>query len=57
MLILLDIFQISQDLRRLKRFNAEEALEYGLIDRIIRPPVVKSDKPRTEAASLDQILS
>lgn len=27
----------------MKRFNAQEALEYGLIDRIVRPPRIKAD--------------
>ncbi|XP_077235560.1 CLP protease proteolytic subunit 2 [Tasmannia lanceolata] len=40
--------QINKDLRRMKRFNAQEALEYGLIDRIIRPPRIKADAPRKE---------
>ncbi|RYR29551.1 hypothetical protein Ahy_B01g053968 [Arachis hypogaea] len=30
--------QITQDLGRMKRFNTQEALDYGLIDRIVRPP-------------------
>lgn len=37
--------QITQDLSRMKRFNAQEALEYGLIDRIVRPPRIKADAP------------
>ncbi|TXG51050.1 hypothetical protein EZV62_023574 [Acer yangbiense] len=43
--------KINQDLRRMKRFNAEEALEYGLIDRIVRPPRIKADAPRKEAST------
>ncbi|KAK0586838.1 hypothetical protein LWI29_013182 [Acer saccharum] len=43
--------KINQDLRRMKRFNAEEALEYGLIDRIVRPPRIKADAPRKEAGT------
>ncbi|KAJ8555666.1 hypothetical protein K7X08_013162 [Anisodus acutangulus] len=30
--------KVHKDLSRMKRFNAQEALEYGLIDRIVRPP-------------------
>ncbi|XP_050230278.1 ATP-dependent Clp protease proteolytic subunit-related protein 2, chloroplastic [Mercurialis annua] len=35
--------KINKDLSRMKRFNAQEALDYGLIDRIIRPPAVDAD--------------
>lgn len=42
--------QINEDLRRMKRLNAQEALEYGLIDRIIRPPRIKADARRKEGA-------
>ncbi|KAL8114492.1 hypothetical protein AgCh_021374 [Apium graveolens] len=35
--------KIYNDLSRMKRFNAQEALEYGLIDRIVRPPRIKAD--------------
>ncbi|KAM0061932.1 putative endopeptidase Clp [Helianthus debilis subsp. tardiflorus] len=41
--------QVHKDLSRIKRFNAKEALDYGLIDRIIRPPHIKADAPRKEA--------
>ncbi|XP_038687174.1 ATP-dependent Clp protease proteolytic subunit-related protein 2, chloroplastic [Tripterygium wilfordii] len=37
--------KIYKDLSRMKRFNAEEALEYGLIDRIVRPPQISADAP------------
>ncbi|KAJ4969586.1 hypothetical protein NE237_016287 [Protea cynaroides] len=40
--------KINKDLSRMKRFNAQEALEYGLIDRIIRPPRIKADAPRKD---------
>lgn len=43
--------QINKDLSRLKRFNAQEALEYGLIDRIVRPPRIKADAPRKDAGT------
>ncbi|RVW50705.1 ATP-dependent Clp protease proteolytic subunit-related protein 2, chloroplastic [Vitis vinifera] len=45
------IDKINKDLRRMKRFNAQEALEYGLIDRILRPPRVKADAPRKDAGT------
>ncbi|KAK4761572.1 hypothetical protein SAY87_029456 [Trapa incisa] len=40
--------RIYKDLSRMKRFNAQEALEYGLIDRIVRPPRIKADAPRKD---------
>ncbi|GAB4856990.1 ATP-dependent Clp protease proteolytic subunit-protein 2, chloroplastic [Ancistrocladus abbreviatus] len=40
--------KINQDLSRVKQFNAQEALEYGLIDRIVRPPRIKADAPRKD---------
>uniref|UniRef100_A0A803PJZ3 ATP-dependent Clp protease proteolytic subunit n=1 Tax=Cannabis sativa TaxID=3483 RepID=A0A803PJZ3_CANSA len=43
--------KISKDLSRMKRFNAQEALEYGLIDRIVRPPRIKADAPRKDAGT------
>ena len=43
--------QINKDLSRMKRFNAQEALEYGLIDRIVRPPRIKADAPRRDAGT------
>lgn len=43
--------QINKDLSRMKRFNAQEALEYGLIDRIARPPRIKADAPPKEAGT------
>ncbi|KDP25583.1 hypothetical protein JCGZ_20739 [Jatropha curcas] len=45
--------KINKDLSRMKRFNAQEALDYGLIDRIIRPPPVDADTtPRDPSAGL-----
>ncbi|WCJ31420.1 ATP-dependent Clp protease proteolytic subunit [Euphorbia peplus] len=45
--------KINKDLSRMKRFNAQEALEYGLIDCIIRPPRVDEDSdPRDPLAGL-----
>ena len=43
--------QVHKDLSRTKRFNAQEALDYGLIDRIVRPPRIKADAPRKEAGT------
>lgn len=42
--------KIHKDLSRMKRFNAQEALEYGLIDRILRPARTKADAPRKDVA-------
>ncbi|KAH9777494.1 ATP-dependent clp protease proteolytic subunit-related protein 2 [Citrus sinensis] len=42
---------ITKDLSRIKRFGSQEALEYGLIDRIIRPPRIKEDMPRKDAGT------
>ncbi|KAF2313170.1 hypothetical protein GH714_009588 [Hevea brasiliensis] len=45
--------KINKDLSGMKRFNAQKALEYGLIDRIIRPPPVDVDaRPRDPSAGL-----
>lgn len=41
--------QITEDLKRVKRFDAQEALDYGLIDRIVRPRRIKADAPRKDA--------
>ncbi|RLM55388.1 ATP-dependent Clp protease proteolytic subunit-related protein 2, chloroplastic [Panicum miliaceum] len=35
--------QIHEDLSRVKRFDAEGALEYGVIDRIVRPSRIKKE--------------
>ncbi|KAK6947659.1 Clp protease proteolytic subunit /Translocation-enhancing protein TepA [Dillenia turbinata] len=43
--------KVHKDLSRMKRFNAQEALEYGLIDRIVRPPRIKADAPRQDAGA------
>ncbi|KAK9071901.1 hypothetical protein SSX86_008332 [Deinandra increscens subsp. villosa] len=43
--------QVHKDLSRIKRFNAQEALDYGLIDRIVRPPRIKADAPQKEAGT------
>ena len=45
------MMQIFKDLSRVKRFNAEEAMEYGLIDKIVRPPRIKADAPRQDETS------
>ncbi|CAL9146252.1 ATP-dependent Clp protease proteolytic subunit-related protein 2, chloroplastic-like [Musa acuminata AAA Group] len=46
--------KINKDLSYVKRFNAQEALEYGLIDRILRPARIKADAPRKETAQQGQ---
>lgn len=48
------LLQINKDLSYVKRFNAQEALEYGLIDRILRPARIKADAPRKETAQQGQ---
>ncbi|CAA7410860.1 unnamed protein product [Spirodela intermedia] len=40
--------KITKDLSRMKRFTAQEALDYGLIDRVLRPARIKADAPRKE---------
>lgn len=35
----------------MKRFSAQEAIDYGLIDRIVRPPRIKADAPRKDAGT------
>ncbi|XP_042468835.1 ATP-dependent Clp protease proteolytic subunit-related protein 2, chloroplastic-like [Zingiber officinale] len=44
--------RISKDLVYVARFTAQEALEYGLIDRIIRPSRIKPDAPRKETPGI-----
>lgn len=43
--------KIHKDLSRAKRFNAQGALEYGLIDRIVRPSRIKADAPRKDSTA------
>ncbi|XLR03527.1 hypothetical protein HN51_058352 [Arachis hypogaea] len=43
--------RITQDLGRMKRFSAQEALDYGLIDRIVRLPRIKADASNKEAGT------
>ncbi|GAV70361.1 CLP_protease domain-containing protein [Cephalotus follicularis] len=43
--------KINKDLSRMKRFSAQEALEYGLIDRVVRPPRIKADAPRKDESA------
>ncbi|XP_078445840.1 CLP protease proteolytic subunit 2 [Wolffia australiana] len=43
--------KINKDLSRMKRFTAQEALEYGLIDRVLRPARIKADAPRKEQST------
>jgi len=35
----------------IKRLNAEEAVDYGIVDRIVRPQRIKPDAPRKDASS------
>ena len=42
------MIQVFKDLSRVKRFNAEEAIEYGLI---VRPPRIKEDAPRQDESA------
>ncbi|XVE57762.1 hypothetical protein DITRI_Ditri04bG0115800 [Diplodiscus trichospermus] len=41
---------INKDLSRMKHFNAQEALEYGLIDLIV-PSRIQADAPRKDAGT------
>ena len=43
--------QINKDMNRMKRFTAQQALDYGLIDRIVRPPRIKADAPRKDSGT------
>ncbi|KAL4574169.1 hypothetical protein LXL04_020994 [Taraxacum kok-saghyz] len=43
--------QVHKDFSRIKRFNAQEALDYGLIDQIVSPPRIKVDAPSKEAGT------
>ncbi|KAL0324400.1 UNVERIFIED_CONTAM: ATP-dependent Clp protease proteolytic subunit-related protein 2, chloroplastic [Sesamum calycinum] len=43
--------KIHMDLSRLKRFTSQEALEYGLIDRIARPARIKASAPRKDSTA------
>uniref|UniRef100_A0A2P2JAS6 ATP-dependent Clp protease proteolytic subunit-related protein 2ic isoform X2 n=1 Tax=Rhizophora mucronata TaxID=61149 RepID=A0A2P2JAS6_RHIMU len=45
------VVQINKDLSRMKRFDAQEALDYGLIDRIVRPPPVDADMRHKDASA------
>ncbi|KAI8546457.1 hypothetical protein RHMOL_Rhmol07G0119300 [Rhododendron molle] len=44
--------KIQKDLERSRTFTAQEALEYGLIDRIIRPPRLNPDPSKIVASEL-----
>ncbi|KAK8946822.1 hypothetical protein KSP39_PZI007118 [Platanthera zijinensis] len=44
------IEKINKDFSRMKRFNAQEALDYGLIDRILRPARIKPMAPQKQQA-------
>ncbi|XP_022759322.1 ATP-dependent Clp protease proteolytic subunit-related protein 2, chloroplastic-like isoform X2 [Durio zibethinus] len=43
--------KINKDLSRVKLFSAQEALEYGLIDRIASPTHFKADAPHKDAGT------
>ncbi|OMO80927.1 ClpP [Corchorus olitorius] len=43
--------KVHKDLSWKKRFSAEEAIEYGLIDRIARPQRIKADAPRKDGGT------
>ncbi|XP_004515759.1 ATP-dependent Clp protease proteolytic subunit-related protein 2, chloroplastic [Cicer arietinum] len=43
--------KITEDLKRIKRFDAQEALEYGLIDKVVRPRRIKADAPPKDAGT------
>lgn len=42
--------KVQADLARVKYFTAEEAVEYGIIDRVVRPQRVKPDAPPKQPA-------
>ncbi|KAK4262659.1 hypothetical protein QN277_028195 [Acacia crassicarpa] len=41
--------KVRKDLSTKKAFSAQEAVEYGLVDRIVRPARIKADPPRKDA--------
>lgn len=41
--------KVMKDLNRIKRFSAKEALDYGIIDKIVRPKRIKPDARRQES--------
>jgi ATP-dependent Clp protease protease subunit len=43
------IEKVMKDLNRIKRFSASEALEYGIIDKVVRPKRIKPDARRQES--------
>jgi ATP-dependent Clp protease protease subunit len=45
----ISILQVMKDLNRIKRFSAKEALDYGIIDKIVRPKRIKPDARRQES--------
>lgn len=47
------IEKVHKDFSRVKRFTAPEALEYGLIDRILYPNRLDTDAPRRDAPPRD----
>jgi len=43
------LLQVMKDLSRIKRFSAKEALDYGIIDKVVRPKRIKPDARRQES--------
>ncbi|KAL5064380.1 hypothetical protein RYX36_026117 [Vicia faba] len=43
--------KITEDLKVTKRFDAQEALDYGIIDKIVRPRRIKADAPRRDSGT------
>lgn len=41
--------KVMKDLSRIKRFSAKEALDYGIIDKVVRPKRIKPDARRQES--------
>ncbi|KAG0590924.1 hypothetical protein KC19_1G136100 [Ceratodon purpureus] len=44
--------KVVKDLNRIKRFSAKEALDYGIIDRVVRPKRIKPDARRQESVGV-----
>lgn len=44
--------KVMKDLNRIKRFSAKEALDYGIIDKVVRPKRIKPDARRQESAGV-----
>jgi len=44
--------KVMKDLSRIKRFSAKEALDYGIIDKVVRPKRIKPDARRQESVGV-----